>query len=1226
MKKFFLLPHIFIFLLFFQLALQAQNGGIANHWQFGDSAAINFNNLITPNVGLGAMRASEGCACVSETNGNLLFCTDGVKVFNKNNIQMPNGDSLWGNATSTQSAAIVPNPADSNQYYIFTIAPNALGGLAYSMVDMTFANGLGAVIFKNIPLITPTAEKLCIIRHCSGDAYWVIAHKWNSKDFYAYLVTAAGISPPVISHVGSFYQGWSALNPESIGHLKASPNGKRLAAAIYAIPNNNIEVFDFNDATGVISSPIYIPTSGDAYGLSFSPDNTKLYATFIDTNAGDLVQYDLNAANIGASATVLGTAVLFGALQLAPNHKMYVAIHDSRYLNVINNPNTTGLAADYQYNVIDLSPNWNSAVTQNCVFGLPNFPEHLFNDKSFLGNDVLLCGNSTTLNAGNSWAFYNWGTGDTTQMISVNQAGTYWVEVTDYCGNVFLDTINVLPTPIPLNLGNDTVICNSVNDSLVLNAGASGTAYLWSNGGTSAQITVYNSGTYFVQKTTYCGIERDTILVAFSSPISASLSADSILCNGNQSNIALSASGANNLFEYSGDNVTYQAANTFQLLAGNYTFYIRATNGCIDSLPSINLTEPPAISGNVNATPILCFGDSSVITVNPSGGVGNYQYALNNGVYQISPYFEMPTGTYNIVIQDSNACILHLAPLNIPTPFPLNGGLGNGTIDCYGNVNTLVAMIGGGTSPYQYSLNGGTYQAGNSFNVTAGTYTVTVQDSNLCEFVSNSVTLAPIAPITATATVTPILCPDDSATVNISATGGAGNLIYSLNGGFYQSSPTFVVAAGTYIVIVKDANGCTFIGNTLNISAPPPILPLIHVPPIPCHNQKTYISLGASGGTAPYKYALNNGNYQNVDTFFQISAGTYTLHIRDAHNCQKDTIIKIDNPLPISILAKDDTACYHKSTVINVLASGGTGQLQYSILGNPPQTNGTFQLVAGNYTIYVQDANACSATKNIKIKQYPDFQLAILRIDSAYCNLANGEAEVLASGGNGGFTYTWFINPIQYRAHLQKAEKGTYYVRVQDINGCAKDTFLTIPHILPPIAQYTSSPSPDFQPLVENDTIHFTAFTANAFSFSWDFGDGAFSSLENPVHAFYNAGNYPVTLTAYDIYKECPATYTLTYPISPYWAHFFIPNVFSPNNDTQFDTWNIETHDYDEAKVEVFDRWGTLVFETNDLVRQWNGLNLKGKQCEEGVYFYFVEIRNFKGEKRFFTGNVTLMR
>lgn len=356
------------------LASLAQLDKAASNWHFGKGASVNFISSI-PAAGTSAISTTEGCASISDPNtGQLLFYTNGDTVWDRTNGPMPNGTGLiGGGGTSTQAALIIPKPSNTKLYYLFTadqggyISPNQ--GIHYSMVDMSLNGGLGDVSTKNQLLTAPpTTEKLTAVGHCNGKDYWIITHPFNSNDFYAYLLSSAGLNPaPIISSAGTVHaDSSSGSHSETIGYLKSSMDGKKLALAIYYhIPI--AEIFDFDNSTGIVSNPIAIHYPGPlgAYGISFSPDNSKLYVT---TTGGDLYQYDLSSgipSNILSSQTLIASSPQLGALQLASDGKIYVAT-DQPYLSAINSPNNSGSSCNFQNAAINLT-------SGTCFEGLPNF-------------------------------------------------------------------------------------------------------------------------------------------------------------------------------------------------------------------------------------------------------------------------------------------------------------------------------------------------------------------------------------------------------------------------------------------------------------------------------------------------------------------------------------------------------------------------------------------------------------------------------------------------------------------------------------------------------------------------------------------------------------------------------------------------------------------------------------------------------------------------------------
>jgi len=360
-----------------------------NIWYFGDHAGLDFNSgspipltngqTYSPDPNNSVI---EGTSVISDSSGVLLFYTNGTKIWNKNHQEMPNGDGLLGNFSSTQSSLIVPQPNSSQYFYVFTTSDfyyqNLQYGLRYSIVDICLDGGLGDVIpnQKNILILDTVCEKLTAVQHSNGIDYWIIAHKYYSDAFYSYHLSSTGIVDTIISHVGSRHPLLSLppnITGYAIGYLKASPNGQKLCCVSsngYCIA----EYFDFDKSTGVVSNCVNIQPDSiyNYYGVSFSADNSKLYIAG-NMNDYNIYQYNLNAGNGNADSVKASRTPIaiqnnnYLALQLATDGKIYVARgNPSTYLGAIESPNNLGLNCNYVHNAVYLNG-------KTASFGLPNF-------------------------------------------------------------------------------------------------------------------------------------------------------------------------------------------------------------------------------------------------------------------------------------------------------------------------------------------------------------------------------------------------------------------------------------------------------------------------------------------------------------------------------------------------------------------------------------------------------------------------------------------------------------------------------------------------------------------------------------------------------------------------------------------------------------------------------------------------------------------------------------
>jgi gliding motility-associated-like protein len=390
--------------------LSAQNE--AANWYFGQNAGIQFDNTgnLIGSIDGGQLSTLEGCTSISDTSGNLLFYTDGTLVYNRNHQLMPNGTGLFGDSSSTQSALVVPKPADPNIYYIFTVDTSINPadpdfGFNYSTVDMTLDGGLGDVTSKNINLLQNCSEKItAVLKDCATQSIWVITFSTadgNSgifTSYHAFEVSTTGVNPSSV--VSTFAPNIVAGFDDPRGQIKVSPDGSKFVSANM---QGGLYLFDFDPSSGMVSNRQVLTINGFsrfAYGVEFSQNSKRLYVHSSNNQGANdpanlhesiLTQFDLEAADIQASQFVLDQRQLYrGSLQLGPDGKIYRALSANYviglpFLGVIDNPNALGAAANYIHNAVDLSPN---VSTQ----GLPPFIVSFFNDQI----DIIQNGVSST--------------------------------------------------------------------------------------------------------------------------------------------------------------------------------------------------------------------------------------------------------------------------------------------------------------------------------------------------------------------------------------------------------------------------------------------------------------------------------------------------------------------------------------------------------------------------------------------------------------------------------------------------------------------------------------------------------------------------------------------------------------------------------------------------------------------------------------------------------------
>jgi len=667
-----------------------------NQWRFGVYESIDFNSGVPVSNSGSPLTTTEGSASIADDAGDILFYTDGITVWDKIGNMMNNGFGLFGGASSTQSALIVPMPLSDSLYYIFTTGQQLAIGLNYSIVDMSLQGGLGQVIVKNVQLDDQSCEKITAICHANGQDKWIVAHDWGNNTFQSYLLSDAGVDViPVTTSIGSTMSGGSG---NTIGYLKGSPDGSKLALAVWE--DNFFEMYDFDRSTGIVSHNIplasYAQASSGAYGVEFSPDGTRLYGTVI--TPGYIYQWDLTAGSdslIQASRTLVGTSSINfnGALQLATDSKIYMAQYVSIWLGVINDPNVLGVGCNFDDTGFLLSFGSNGLGLPNMYYcSAPSaFPQV---EKLCFGDSTHLFINNLSADSIVSWNFGDPGSGAANIDTGTNVyhvftvTDTFNVTIIEYLYGGTVDTIymNVLISTMPvIALGNDTTVC--IGDTLTLDAGNAGAFYSWSNGSNTQTIAVTDSGTYSVIVTNGGCKNTDSINVSFVNcsqfPQPGLFVPNPFICE--KFCLDFTDQSTNNptawLWTFDGGNPsTSTLQNPTQIcynLPGTYDVTLTASNG----FGSLTQTFPNYIT--VYATPPFPIINQSGYTLYSSFAT-SYQWQFNSvdipGANSQS-YTVTQSGYYTVVVEDAHGCI------NYTTVYVLISGVD----DVGGNANVLIS-------------------------------------------------------------------------------------------------------------------------------------------------------------------------------------------------------------------------------------------------------------------------------------------------------------------------------------------------------------------------------------------------------------------------------------------------------------------------------------------------------------------------------------------------------
>lgn len=522
-----------ILLLFTVCALSyniviAQRSG--NNWYFGKMAAISFNTDPPEIIKNSALSAIEGCTSLSDNNGKTLLYSNGLTIFNRKNEVMLNGAGISGDPSSTSGAILVAVPDNDHLFYMFSVsaANELVQNFSYSIIDMNGDNGYGEVIQKNVLIAEKVFEKLTATRHCNKKDMWIVVKKWDSNEYVSYLFSSTGISAPVVSPTDLMVDGVDDQN-KMIGGMKLSPNGQKLAAA-FSGDLNRIQLLDFNNQTGKLTNSKIIKANNGApsfsyrglYGLEFSPNSKYLYISANNSKeeATTVYQFDatLNTANlIEASAnTIFNTAnFIAGALQLAPNRKIYLTMFRDSMLSEIENPNLQGASSNFKYHTVKVA---GEGVKSSLESGLPTFAGSDLIEEFANYNFSIIKANCTSksvdfkINYTADITSVSWDFGDGKQSTALApnhvyaNAGSYKITLTiknNGCGGNMTFTLsqNIVITNPANILPVSQAICN--DEELIIRPPIKADSYLWSTGSNADSIIITTPGQYWLQ------IERD---------------------------------------------------------------------------------------------------------------------------------------------------------------------------------------------------------------------------------------------------------------------------------------------------------------------------------------------------------------------------------------------------------------------------------------------------------------------------------------------------------------------------------------------------------------------------------------------------------------------------------------------------------------------------------------------------------------------------------------------
>ncbi|MBI3234153.1 MAG: PKD domain-containing protein, partial [Bacteroidetes bacterium] len=727
------------------------------------------------------------------------------------------------------------------------------------------------------------------------------------------------------------------------------------------------------------------------------------------------------------------------------NHNLYIRYIDNGgvWSSVINKRVIKVFSREVDSNQIYLLRYWFDQASSNKT-------EIYFNPRQLIDLDTII--NTVSISKGTHKIHYQY----------LDTAGIWSVVKTD--------TFVRVSSPIPLFSVNDTDGCTAAQFTFS-NSSIDANAYMWyfGDGDSSAQAnpthSYVNPGRYTVtlvakdvNLSKKNSLIKTGLIHVFAKP-TVTIYKNNLFCYADQSgSINFNISGSYAPYKLSFNGGGYDTTKLFSnLVAGTYYSYIKDSNGCVSSYVT-QITQPSILKFAYSLKNINCNSDSSgEITLQASGGTAGYRYAIGNGSYQSkNKYTQLKAGSYSIHIRDSNDCAID-TNLTLNQPTALNYTYTFNAVSCFGDSTGRVNITAsGGAGRYQYKYNNSAYQDSSIFRkLVAGNYTFTIRDSNQCvasfnTSISQPTKLSIVKSIAAPGPTLQMCYGDSSGIKTIQVIGGTSPYLYQLNNKSFQTNATYSgLKADIYFTTVKDSNGCIDTDSFV-INQAPKILVTSSIQTPSCYgDSNAVIQLVANYGYTPYTYQIQNSKQFNTSgKFDHLKAGTYIFNAMDVNGCQTSDTLKVTQPnlLSISPTIKHIYCKGDSSGSITLNAFGGRAPYTYK-LGNSSfgNQNQWASLKAGQYTVYIKDANACLASTQITLTE-PSIVLSY-NTNTSYANCSgnSGVVQVNANGGTPPYRYQMGNSGYQSSNVFSQLSPGNYQIMVKDSLGCIYHSNIVMP-------------------------------------------------------------------------------------------------------------------------------------------------------------------------------------
>lgn len=900
----------------------------------------------------------------------------------------------------------------------------------------------------------------------------------------------------------------------------------------------------------------------------------------------------------------------------------------------VNNAETGLLPGIY---TIDITDNSGCQESTDIPLGTTDGPDLTMSstDETCYG---LSDGTGTVVATGNSPFTYSWTSGGSLDVESGLSQGQYFVSVTDNNGCVSNESVQI-NAPDSLVLGLPTVLdasCEIACDgeaTVILTGGTLGYTYSWDGGQSTQTASGLCVGVNNVTITDANGCQLQTSVdVNYTDLLSSTVAETDAacgLCDGEATVTGTGGSGNYTINWYDGTTGTTHT----DLCAGIYPYtLLDNTSGCSTDLEAtINNVDGPD-NDVVVITNVTCAGGSDGgANVTVTGGTTPYTYLWVPTGQTTSTLTNVPAGTYNLEVSDSNDC-KRVVPVTIIDSNTIEISYLSVGSNCGASDGSIDLTITGGATPYTISWSGpGAFTASSlsETGLAAGIYTISVSDNNGCSE-SIMIPLSTTNPPTATVNTTDVSC---FGAIDGSATATGAGLNFEWQDGSTNATLSGV-GAGEYFVIATDpGTGCSSVysgtveePDSLSMGIQFALDPLCNGD---CNGE---ISAIVDGGTIPYSYGWSSSaNTSATET--SLCDGTTTLTITDNNGCTTSQDITLTAPTAISITVDNvtDAQCVNSQDgAIDITATGGTGVLQYSWATIPASAyTSSSEDISGldptTYEVTVTDDNGCSVTQTADVDTIT-VVLANAGLDSAFCF---NNCAVLTGSYSAPAVPTYEWNTVPVTSVVSTADTVEVCpttvgimqmtLTVSVLNCTHTDTVNVEMYPLPSVDAGVDI----LEVLGSTQTLGGNPTGPTGSSYFWTPNTYLVSendtSASNPDFILTEEMDYVVFVTDTN---GCMNSDTIHVRPIPY---IVFPTGITPNSDGVNDDWQIDYIDqFPDCEVEVYNRWGEMLFYSKGYSERWDG-TYNGKELPVGTYYYIIELNDPLFPDTY-SGPITIMR